>query len=423
MGKLGIKKRGKYYQYQFEIARVKGQRKWYTKSGFNTKEEALEAGNIALNEYLTAGKPFKEYKTSYSDYLDYWYNNYCLINLKYNTIKSYKTIIEKYIKPRIGYYKLSTITSVTLNKFIIDLVREYNFSKSYFKNILKVIKGSFREACNTYGFIKYNPSLTIRLPKIDEEYKEKHLYTIEEIDKILKRFKDDKTFTCAFLTSCFTGMRTAEVFALTWDDIDLENGIININHDVYDKKDDGKGRWYIGSTKTINSKRKIYITNTLKSALINYKERQDKLKILYGNTYKYYHLENITNSNGKILEQRIILNNNNLSYNNINLVFVRDDGTYSGTDLIRYPYKIIHDELNIKNCRFYDLRGSYATKILNEGVEIKNVSKILGHSKIETTENYYIRTTKDSIKESQNMIDNIIKSDIINKTINYKIDN
>lgn len=104
-------------------------------------------------------------------------------------------------------------------------------------------------------------------------------------------------------------------------------------------------------------------------------------------------------------------------------MFVRDDGTYSGTDLIRYPYKIIHDELNIKNCRFYDLRGSYATKILNEGVEIKNVSKILGHSKIETTENYYIRTTKDSIKESQNIIDNILKSDIINKTINYKIDN
>ena len=43
---------------------------------------------------------------------------------------------------------------------------------------------------------------------------------------ILLRFKNNYTFTCVFLTSCYTGMRTGEVFALTWDDIDLEKQII-----------------------------------------------------------------------------------------------------------------------------------------------------------------------------------------------------
>lgn len=42
-------------------------------------------------------------------------------------------------------------------------------------------------------------------------------------------------FICAFLTACYTGMRTGEVFALTWDDIDLENRIIKINKTVYAK--------------------------------------------------------------------------------------------------------------------------------------------------------------------------------------------
>lgn len=39
----------------------------------------------------------------------------------------------------------------------------------------------------------------------------KHLYTQEEIDKILFRFRYNDTFTCSFLTSCYTGMRTGEV--------------------------------------------------------------------------------------------------------------------------------------------------------------------------------------------------------------------
>ena len=50
----------------------------------------------------------------------------------------------------------------------------------------------------------------------------KHIYSTEEIEKILIRFKKNRTFTCSFLLACFTGMRTGEVFALSWDDIDLK---------------------------------------------------------------------------------------------------------------------------------------------------------------------------------------------------------
>ena len=44
-------------------------------------------------------------------------------------------------------------------------------------------------------------------------------------------------------------MRTGEVFALTWDDIDLENKIIKINKTVYSKIKDDKGRWFNRDTK------------------------------------------------------------------------------------------------------------------------------------------------------------------------------
>lgn len=82
--------------------------------------------------------------------------------------------------------------------------------------------------------------------------------------------------------------------------------------------------------------------------------------------------------------------------NRVEMVFTRKDGTYSGADIIRQPFKIIHHELG-NNCRFYDLRSSFATKALRNGNEIKDISKVLGHSRIETTENYYITTIANDL--------------------------
>ena len=194
-------------------------------------------------------------------------------------------------------------------------------------------------------------------------------------------------------------MRTGEVFALTWNDIDLDNIIIKINKTVYAKDKEKNGRWYLGTTKTIGSSREVYISNTLYSVLSNYKKLQIKYNKEYGKKYKKYILKEVKNKYGKLVEYKVIESKSR--NNNIQMVFTRKDGTYSGTDIIRYPFKIIHNELGI-SCRSYDLRGNFATKTLRKGCEIKDISKVLGHSRIETTENYYINCTKDNLKDVSN---------------------
>lgn len=233
------------------------------------------------------------------------------------------------------------------------------------------------------------------------------------------RFKNNNTFICAFLTACYTGMRTGEVFALTWDDIDLENKIIKINKTVYSKIKDDKGRWFLGTTKTNYSYREVFICDTLYKVLSNYKEKQKLLKKKYGRKYKKYELEPIKNKYGKINEYKIV-ENKHKNLNSVEMVFTKNNGLYVGTDIIRYPFKIIHNELGIKKCRFYDLRGSYATQILRKGAEIRDVADILGHSRIETTENYYISSTEKSRRETNDMLGDIIKSDVINEIMNFE---
>lgn len=415
---ITIRKRNNLYEYRFEAGKVNGKRKQISKSGFKTKRDAYLAGQKAYEEFIS-GESTKECNILYSEYLDYWMKKYFEINYKYSTAKKYKESFGN-INRELGNYKLSTITSVSLNSFITDLVNKYNHSKSYFKNILKVIKGSFRDACNLYVFIKYNPALTLRLPKMEEEFNSKrHIYTQEEIDRIIDRFKGNATFVAAFLTSCYTGMRMGEVFALTWEDIDLENGIINVSHSIYDKPKDSLGRWYLGTTKTISGTRQIFIGKTLITALKNFKERQSYLKELFGKNYKYYHLEIIKNEGGKVIEKRIVLNKENEE--KLNLFFTNNYGSFSGTDTTKYPFKIIHNELGIKKCRFYDLRGTYATKVLNNGTKINDVANLLGHRNVETTKNYYITSSDDNRKNAAQIFDEKSKSDVIENVIKFEI--
>ena len=424
MGNVTIQKRGKYYQYKFEVAKVNGKRKFINKSGFGTKDEAIKAGNIAYTEYLNTGLVFKEKEISFSDYLDYWYENYCEVNLKYNTRRTYKTIMDKYLKPEIGKYRLSSLTSVKLNSFIAELCNKYNFKKAYYNNILKVLKNCFRIATDVYGFIRYNPALTLKFPKIEDSNDfQKHLYNKNEINMILERFKDDDAFTCAFITSCFTGMRTGEVCSLTWEDIDFKNRVINVKHTVYDKPDDGKGRWYIGTTKTKQGTRQINMSITLYNALINYKKKQQYLKKVFGSEYYTYHFEDVLNKYGKVMEQRIVQNKGNiLQIKKADMVFTRPNGKFVGRNILNYPFKIIHKELGIKNCRFYDLRGSYATINLRNGTEIRDVADILGHKYIETTENFYISSTDENKKNVSDVFDRIMSSDVIENIIRYEVE-
>ena len=202
-------------------------------------------------------------------------------------------------------------------------------------------------------------------------------------------------------------MRTGEVFALTWNDIDLDNRIIKVNKTVYAKDKEENGRWYLGTTKTIGSSREVYICDTLYSVLSDYKNLQVKYKKEYGKKYKRYTLKEIKNKYGKLVEYKVIESNS--KRNRVEMVFTRKDGTYSGTDIIRYPFRIIHHELGIQ-CRFYDLRRSFATISLRGGSEIKDIAEVLGHKRIETTEKYYISSTSEDKKTVSKILEQNLKN-------------
>ena len=160
---VNIRKRGKVYQYQFEIAKVAGKRKYISKSGFKTKNEALMAGMKAYDEYINGGNT-KDSQMSYADYLDYWMKEYFEINYKYSTSKRYKESFSN-IKKELGNYKLSVLTPYILNQTLLKLYQTSG-TRDALRNYQKVIKSSLRDATYYFGFIKNNPAGDLEIPRV-----------------------------------------------------------------------------------------------------------------------------------------------------------------------------------------------------------------------------------------------------------------
>lgn len=277
---------------------------------------------------------------------------------------------------------------------------------------MKVLKTSFSYATDKVGFIKENPALKVTLPRYDmPDADPAHIFTKEEIDIILNRFKNNHAVYYAFLTAYHTGLRVSEVFGLTWENIDLENKTLSVNQNIVKKNQKGGTKkrhisgnsttvWYFGTCKTPSSYRTIKIGDTLAEALKKYKEEQEIDKEKYGDSYMKHYAKEVKNPYTNKPEIKILnaISEIDVALPEVHLVFVKRNGVFEGTDTCKYPFKVIHYELGI-NCRFHDFRDTHATRLI--------VAKRLGHSTIRTTYEIYVKVTTG------------MEEDIVDKFENY----
>jgi integrase len=418
------------WQYRFELAKVNGKRKYASKSGFKTKEEAEKAGNIALAEYLRAGKHFEPSEMSVADYLDYWLNNYCVVNLADNTVTAYSNIIKNHIKPRIGHYMLKSIDVMALQNMINEIYVQKGFTKAFLKNILKVCKGAFGYAAYTAKLIPYNIAEPVKLPKFEPKEEGLKILSKEQMEAVLDRFQHSPYQFYPMLIGYYTGMRIGEVFGLTWNDIDLENGIIHVRQQCKVKDKDalagrkpqkGKAlnRWYLGALKNNSSYRSIKIGDELLNALIAYKELQEQSEKEYSEFYVKHYLKEEKLTNGRT-EHRIISQTDESGicpYPRVKLVCVKENGEFRGTVPMKYVNKVVKTEMGFEDFHFHMLRHTHATVLVSntDELQIKDISERLGHSSIKTTMDTYVSNTDEMRVKSMEIFEKVGKLNVKRK--------
>ena len=401
------------YGFKFEIAPVGGIRKWLDKRGFATKGEAIKAGNEAFVKYNTTGDIIQPSDMSFSDFMDYWIEHDCKVDLKPITVANYEKKIRLYIKPTLGGYRLRTIKKDDLQCLLMAL---YNQGLSI--NTLSVIKGILSK-CFDYAvdrkYISYSPANRLKLPRNQTPEiatrSNPHIYIPKDkMQEIFTRFPEGTVNHIPIMLGYKCGLRLGEAFAVTWDDIDLVNKTLTVNHQVQwnqdksrtaeDKKatngkaDSGNGFWYLTAPK-YNSVRTIELDDELTALLSREKEKQERARAYYAELYNHYYIDdkNIINTEGRGSE--------------IHFLTVRESGEYITARTMQHTSRVIHYKMNFPEFDYHSLRHTHTTMLLEQGAPIKFIQNRLGHKNVDITLNIYSHLTKDISEQGKAIINNM----------------
>jgi len=265
---------------------------------------------------------------------------------KFLTNKAYESVFKNNIIPYFGNRKLDTIKPSELLLWQNDLL-ESNASKSVAK-IRTIFYGVFEDAIRD-ELINRNPFIAVKTPKISVKRKI-NTFSKDEIFRIIDSMP--MNIKAYFAVGFFTGMRTGEITALKWQDIDLENKTIKV------QRTRNKG---IESTpKTISSIREIDILDVLLPYL---KEHCDL----------YSHQEYLFQTRNKA-------------------------PFHTASQIARTYWKPVLKELKLEYRNLYQMRHTFASMMIASGEDILWVSNMLGHKNSAITLQVYAKYTKDTKK-------------------------
>lgn len=335
------------------------------KKKLQEKKIALEIG--CQKEYLL------------QDWIDEYLENYKKNEVKKTTYGSYRELYQKHIKNSdLGKKLLSKLKANDLQRFYNDKM-SVGYNPKTIKHMQVIINSALEQAFKEKK-IAENPNRYVVLPK-KKKY-EARVLSMEHIQTLLDNAKGDRLYPIV-ITTLFTGMRKGEVMGLHWSNIDFEKRQIHIVGSlcrVAERDSIGgkmRAHYEILEPKNKKSIRTIPMLEIVVEALRVEYQYQEKEK----EKFKDIYVDN-------------------------DLVFARYDGNYIAQRPFMDKYHAFLKCYNIPDCRFHDLRHSFATIMLELGnISTKTVQEILGHSTISTTMDIYTHVSqqvKDAAFEELN---------------------
>ncbi|MEQ7217188.1 site-specific integrase [Vagococcus fluvialis] len=369
------------FQIYLGINPLTGKPQKTTRAGFRTQKEAtLMYSKLKLEAeqgLLTKPKEVPTFKNLYES----WFETHKL-SIKPNTQDSVETIFRVRILPHFGHFKVDKITPIMCQKVLNSWAmkyRSFNENKIRFDMVMNYgIK---------MGYLDINPMSRVNVPKSQVPALEKtgSFLTKEELEQYLIHFKeecDTKMFTF-FRVISFTGIRKGEALALTWEDIDFNNGTIRIEKTAYYNA--GKRRYNVDTPKTSSSVRTIKLDEPTISILKAWKIEQREILLASGirvdSPKKFLVFPKMT-------PRRELEYLNNSTPNRI-------------LDRIIKKY-------NLTPITVHGFRHTHATLLAEAGVSPNATKQRLGHEKIETTLGIYTHVTPDmqtgAVQQLQNHV-------------------
>ena len=305
-------------------------------------------------------------------YFNHWMLQFQFYKLKPASYDRLESTVVNHIYPNIGGLKIDRVTRDQVQVLINQLYQKDQLSYSSVKKVYVALNSCYKHAL-IEGAVSINPCVGIALPSPKERTKEIQPMTEDEVERMKNKILDASCcYGYAYLLILNTGLRMGEALSLRWDDVDFDNKTITVSkNNVLTIKRDTNGVRVGGyelqtqnSTKTANGQRVIPINRTADEAL---------LALQKNNSTPYV----IVNS-----RQKQVLPSN----------FERS-------------FKRILASAEIKPYGVHALRHTFASMLFSKGVDVKIVSKLLGHSSVKITYDTYVHLFEKDINHVTDVLD------------------
>lgn len=302
-----------------------------------------------------------------------------------STRENYKYYFEHVIKnSRIGRTKVIDIKKSDMLLFYNSLI-EQGLSVGTIKIIHKIIHPAFQLACDD-NVIAKNPADDC-MKDYTEEIEKKYALTVEEEKEFLDRIKlrsRMKRYYPMYAIMMKTGLRISEAIGLTWNDVDMWNKLIHVNHQVQYRKVQGNMKLYACDTKTNAGKRSIPMTDEVYRLFLEQKKvwlQTKKNPDFEVDGYKdFVFVSHIT---GKCMHH----------------------------NSIRRMMRAIVDmnterEVKLPDISPHILRHTACSRLAEAGCDIKVLQYLMGQTDIKTTMQVYNHADLDRVKRTLERLEN-----------------
>lgn len=308
--------------------------------------------------------------------------------IKARTHANYIYLFDAFVRPSFAKKRVIQVKRTDVRAFYISLLEERGITMSTVENVHNVLQQVFQYAVDD-DILRKNPCERVlkelKLTYSNLKSTKRQSLTLEQEVNFLRYIYEEPKYQHWFPTFFImanTGLRVGEFTGLRWQDIDLENKTIDVNHTLgyFDHKD-SKGLYFsINTPKTENGYRKIVMTDAVKEAFILEKQYQDLIEIESVDEIDGYDNFIFINRFGHVQHQGTL----NKALRRI----IRD------YNLTLADKKNVKPENLLPHFSCHVLRHTYATRLIECGANVKFVQYQMGHSEIQTTYDIYVSVTE-----------------------------